>query len=584
MNRHIPLFGLFFKFLLFDAIWCSYTTFTPFSDWESYATALLATLALSLPYVLSRRPWVQTIVMILTDVWIVCNLMYYRTYYTAIPPSSYFLAGNLADFLPSVVASIRWVDLLFPLSTVITAFLCHRFISRNERHINLRSYVVTMVALSTFVGVIFSWQGGFVNRYRSLSLSAHAHASGPVLYTLFGTLCYNIADELPNLTEAQRSEITAWLDMQPQLKPLEGVAERDNCIFILAESLESWCINLSVEGKEITPHLNALLRDSTSLYAPYVQTQVNGGRSIDGQLLTLAGMLPLQAGAYSCRCPHSTYLTLPKALKELKQTRNYLFTVDKSKTWNQGIIAEAFGIDTLLSYPDFQLIDGFGNRKRLGDKAFFNQCAEKMVHGEVWPHGEKAFLQFVTYSGHSPFKLPEELKTIHLSDELPEMMNDYLTMAHYTDEAIGEFVTYLKSRPDYERTLIVITGDHEGLADNRRSLCQTQQGRGVVSDQEYTPFIVIHSPKGMVYDQVMGQVDIYPTLLQLMGVTDYAWHGLGQSIFDTEKRGIAVTPRQQLKGDTLNLPPYQREHLRQAPIISDRLIRFNLLKELYPEK
>ena len=75
MNRHIPLFGLFFKFLLFDAIWCSYTTFTPFSNWESYATALLATLALSLPYVWSRRPWVQTVVMALADIWMVCNLM-----------------------------------------------------------------------------------------------------------------------------------------------------------------------------------------------------------------------------------------------------------------------------------------------------------------------------------------------------------------------------------------------------------------------------------------------------------------------------------------------------------------------------
>ena len=584
MNRHIPLFGLFFKFLLFDAIWCSYTTFTPFSDWESYATALLATLALSLPYIWSRRPWVQTVVMALADIWMVCNLMYYRTYYSAIPPSSYFLAGNLADFLPSVTASIRWIDLLFPLSTLLTAWLIHRLNDRKGRNINRLSFSASLVALAILVGVVFSWQGGFVSRYRSLSLSAHAHASGPVLYTLFGTLWYNIADELPDLTEAQRSEIAAWLDAQPPLKPLEGVAERDNCIFILAESLESWCINLSVEGKEITPHLNTLLRDSTTLYAPYVQTQVNGGRSIDGQLLTLAGLLPLQAGAYSCRYPQSTYLTLPKALKELKQTRNYLFTVDKSKTWNQDLVAKAFGIDTLLSYPNFQLVDGFGNRKRLGDKAFFRQCREKMTRGEVWPLGEKAFLQFVTYSGHSPFKLPEELKAIHFSDELPVMMNDYITMAHYTDEAIGEFIAYLKSRPDYERTMIVITGDHEGLADNRQSLCQTPQGRGVISDQEYTPFIVIHSPKGMVYDRVMGQVDIYPTLLQLMGVTDYVWHGLGQSIFDAEKRGVAVTPRQQLKGDTLNLPPHQREHLRQAPIISDRIIRFDLLKEFHSEE
>lgn len=51
----IPMAGVLFKFLLFNAIWCYYTTFTPFSCWESYATAFAATLILSVPYILTRR-------------------------------------------------------------------------------------------------------------------------------------------------------------------------------------------------------------------------------------------------------------------------------------------------------------------------------------------------------------------------------------------------------------------------------------------------------------------------------------------------------------------------------------------------
>ena len=51
----IPVAGIFFKFLLFNAIWCYYTTFTPFSCWESYATAFVATLLLSVPYILTRH-------------------------------------------------------------------------------------------------------------------------------------------------------------------------------------------------------------------------------------------------------------------------------------------------------------------------------------------------------------------------------------------------------------------------------------------------------------------------------------------------------------------------------------------------
>ena len=77
------------------------------------------------------------------------------------------------------------------------------------------------------------------------------------------------------------------------------------------------------------------------------------------------------------------------------------------------------------------------------------------------------YLQFVTYSGHNPFKLPEALQQIQLKGDYPERMRDYMIMANYTDKAIGIIVDYLKSRPDYENTLVVITGDHEGLAADR---------------------------------------------------------------------------------------------------------------------
>lgn len=91
----IPVAGIFFKFLLFNAIWCYYTTFTPFSCWESYATAFVATLLLSVPYILTRHIAAGVLVMSVLDIWMVANLMYYRTYFSAIPLSSYMLAGIL---------------------------------------------------------------------------------------------------------------------------------------------------------------------------------------------------------------------------------------------------------------------------------------------------------------------------------------------------------------------------------------------------------------------------------------------------------------------------------------------------------
>ncbi|MGN1263634.1 MAG: LTA synthase family protein [Prevotella sp.] len=578
----VPVIGVFFKFLLFNVIWCAYTTFTPFSNWESYVTALTATLVLSIPYLLTRRLWTSIVVMLLLDIWMVANLLYYRSYFSAIPWSSYFLAGNLADFLPSVTASFRWCDIFFPASTIAVLL----FMLRGKCRQNLvfpfrkRAYFALLLSLCVLLTVYFSVNGGFLYLYSDLKISAHKHASGPPLYTLFGTLYFDYTDELPELTEAQKREIRDWLSARPALVPVPDIEERDNCIVIFVESLESWVLNLTVENQEITPCLNKLLNDSSTLYAPHVLTQVNGGRSIDGQLLVLAGMLPLQTGAYSCRFPFHTYHTLPKAMKEHKSTRNYLLTVDKAKTWNQGLVARAFGIDTLISYPDFRMTEVFGNRKRLGDRAFFSQCREKIENGEVWRKGENVYIQMVTYSGHSPFNMPEDLKTVHFSDKIPELMADYMSVVHYTDEAIGKFVEYLKTRPDYERTMIVITGDHEGLADNRGWLCRTEAGKGIVSEDEFTPFIVLNSPVAMRHTKVMGQVDIYSTLLNLLGLENYRWSGMGQSILDARKPAVAIGPHGNIKGDTLSLSPDSLRWMRQAHSVSDKIIRFDMLKDL----
>ena len=163
--------------------------------------------------------------------------------------------------------------------------------------------------------------------------------------------------------------------------------------------------------------------------------------------------------------------------------------------------------------------------------------------------------------------MPEELKELRFSKEIPQMMNDYMSVAHYTDAAIGQLVDYLQSRPDYAETLIVITGDHEGLASHRQELCASTAGEGVVSPKPYTPLLILNAPLTLRYEAVMGQIDIYPTLQSLLGLDSYAWHGLGQSIFDPAKPSAAVSPQMLAAGDTLV------ERLQTDYALSDQLIR-----------
>lgn len=66
-----------------------------------------------------------------------------------------------------------------------------------------------------------------------------------------------------------KTEIAAWKSQQPAYQPLpDSIARKKTLVVIFCESLESWVINRKVEGKEITPNLNAAIADSHTLYAP----------------------------------------------------------------------------------------------------------------------------------------------------------------------------------------------------------------------------------------------------------------------------------------------------------------------------
>lgn len=572
--------GIFLTFVAFDVIWCMDTTFASFSFFETYATKIIATLALAGVYALTRCRWAQIVVMALLDVLLVANLMYFRTYYSAIPASSYLEAGNLADFKASVTDSLRWADIVLPLITIATAVMAFRYKTAKRQPLTavLKWWAAPLAGFALLLTGVNLCKGGFHKSLRSVRQSAYLCSADAPIFSVFGCIWYDITDAAEPITPEKQAEIERWLASQPKHQPTDSVTEkRSNLLIVFAESLESWVLEKKVDGKEITPCLNRLLKDKSTLYAPNVLTQVKGGRSIDAQLMICSGLLPLMSGTYSSLYYDNTFYTLQKAMRGLKHSRSYLLTIDKVSTWNQGAVARSFGTDTIISYHDFKMTEAFGTHKRIGDASFFQQCREKIERGEVWKPGESVYMQFVTYSGHAPFKLPDHLRTITFPASIPEKAADYMTTAHYTDKAIGDFVAYLKTLPQYKETIVVIVGDHEGLASYRQELVGNPACRGLVSDKQLTPFIVLNSPVGMRYDKFMGQIDIYPTLLNLMQLDAYRWHGLGQSILDPRKQGVAVGSVMNVEGTGSDK---EVERLKEAHTVSDYMLRYDWLKRL----
>ena len=642
-KRKICLFFIllfFFKIFWFNYCWCSISTFRPFSFPETYVLGILFALILVLPFLFFRSVWTMWTTDILLGALLISNLIYFRTYYTAIPLSSYILFGNMKDFTSSIYGSFRFEDILFPLSTIVAVFLYLKFIKTKKNFTKEMSpgisgkilllwrYMSLVTVFIIIAGTILFTKGGFKKAYEMLQ-DSYTHTCGTPMYTVIGSMLYDYIRDKEYFTPEIGSHIEDWAKTHKEIisspsrrynyssintqsndsinmfshdngKLITGM----NCIIILAESLESWVLEQKVEGQEIMPEMNRLLRDSTTLYAPYVLSQVKGGRSVDAQLMLNTGLLPINTGTYSLKYPNSLYPSFVKAMKEKhgKSVCAYTLTADKPMVWNQNIMLPKFGYDSLVSKTGFIQDEKVGPhyRHQLGDVSLLRQCVEKINSNEVWQAGVN-ILQIVTYSGHFPFTIPDNMKKISFSDNVPGLMRDYMSTANYTDRALGLFVDSIKSNPEFDNTLIIIVGDHEGLADMRDEFCSSDAGQGIVSEYPFVPLIIANIPDSlrsvlygidifkttsddscnnktpgcMRYNKVMGQIDIYPTLLDLLNLTDYQWTGLGFSILNPEKPGIAIDPYGKVYGDTTVVSPAIIFHLGEAWRVSDEIIRYN---------
>ena len=586
-GRFASLFVMTFGSLLWFIIdWCMGTTFRSMSMWQLWVNNLFAAIILMLPFVITRRAWMQIAVVAAVDLLLMANLMYCRTYFTGIPPESYLLVGNLADFTESVFDSLRWRDLGFAVILITTAIWTYRIPAQPIPHLGLR-----WSAWSFLLGVLcyaaLSVGDGFHRRYDSLIESCYTSTCGVPAYTIVGHIAYHLHESKRATDPKVRDEISSWLDdhsrMMSHTALPDSCAQRRNLVIILLESFESWPIGKSISGKEITPYINSLINDSTTLYAPKMLTQVDAGHSIDAQLMLTAGLLPTIGNVYSTRFPDSTYPTINKALKEAYGAKSTILTVDQLVTWNFGVIARAFGYDNILDRTAWKTDEKIGNPPKLSDGSFFRQGVEKLNADTLWREGHPVMLTFVTYSGHNPFRLPERFKdgNFDLSEEdLHPTLSNYVEMVHYTDSQLPVLIEYLKSRPDYDQTIIVITGDHEGLASQRPDIRQHSSAEAAMVDKGcYTPFIVLNSPVSGYYDKVMGQIDMYPTMLSFLGLKDYHWQGIGQSILDPEKIPAAVSSMtRELAGDTAGIDRHLIEHWEKSRRISDLIIRNDYLR------
>ena len=569
----------FILVIIFDVLWSMQTTFRSMSFFQTYLSAILLSFLMSLPTALCpNKLWIQTVLMVVFAALFESNLLYFRTYFTAIPASSYLLVGNLHDFTASIVDSIRVGDICL----LVPIFFGIYFSGKQEvKNVSFKKFSVSALVLILFSYISTIQYGGMIMHINKLSQECYYINTPIVIYSPFGKIISDLSQQQEELSPQDYNRVVSFLNKHNDYSNYAGITSNtpDNVIVIFLESFESWVIGAKCDEKELTPTLNSIVSDSTTLYFPNVATQVGTGRSIDAQLLMLSGLYPMKNEVYSMKYFNNTYYTIPKALKETNANlKTYLLTGDKAHVWNQYLIAKAFGIDTVLDANSWEITEKIGSPAKLSDNALFSQAIEKMKNGEIWEQGTNAYIHFIAYSSHNPFIIPQKYRkeTFNFGDE---KLSNYATTVNYVDYSLSKLLSYLKTRDDYRSTMVVIAGDHEGIETYRKDW---KNSFNAVSEGQFTPLIILNSPISGRYDGIIGQVDVYSTLLDLMGLQNYIWQGLGYSAFNNYPNA-AINAQNKIISN-IKVSDSIINKLKTAQKVSDTIIKFDLLKDNSPSK
>lgn len=316
-----------------------------------------------------------------------------------------------------------------------------------------------------------------------------------------------------------------------------GIAKGKNVIMISMESLQNFVINYQVEGQEVTPFLNQLVKDS--FYFKNFYQQTGQGKTSDSEFLVDNSLYPLPSGAVFTTNAQNEYRGLPGILRENGYTTASLHGNNKS-FWNRDLMYKNLGYDYFFDETYYDVTDENSVNYGLKDIPFFEQSVP-MLQSLKQPFHAK----FISLTNHYPFVLDEEDIMIPTLQTSSGTVNRYVQTVRYFDESLKLFFEDLKESGLYDNSIIILYGDHYGISENHNAAMASVIGKEVTPfdylNLQKVPFIV-HIPgmEGKEMNTVGGQIDIKPTILNLLGVNPGKDVQFGEDLFNDGRQDFVV--------------------------------------------
>lgn len=320
----------------------------------------------------------------------------------------------------------------------------------------------------------------------------------------------------PTQSEA-REEILKGLSTNSKPANILPSGAQTNVVIVIMESFGS---EYTAAGGDpsYTPFLDSLAKKS--LYFP--KAYANARRSIEGIAAIMAGLPALMNEPFvSSQFTSNEFIGLGTVLKE-KGYHTAFFHGGMNGTMYFDSFTQSAGLDHYFGLNEYpERTRDFDGTWGIWDGPFFNWTVEQISQ---FP---SPFLASVfSLSSHHPFRVPPGTEA-----QYPEGPIEILKSVRYADDALKDFFAKASQQPWYGNTLFVITADHTSL--HFRPEFDNVLGSYWVPVLFYHPRVQWPS---LEPQRVVSQVDIMPTILDVLGESPSKQMPFGQSIFREGER------------------------------------------------
>ena len=560
--------------------------------------------------------WIMIAIDFVLSLWLFANILYYREFSNFLSLSIIKTSGSTADNLgKSIVGITRITDFLAFIDIALIIFLmAAKVVEYDLRPLKLRFNLLLEGIAALLIGVNLLMaqkdRSGLLTRtFDNSYIVKYLGMNEYAVYDAFKTAQTSEQMAKANVSDLQSVKKYLKINYVKPNSTYTGVAKGKNVLVIHLESFQQFLIGYKWQGKEVTPNLNKLYHSKNTLSFANFYNQVGQGKTSDAEMMLENSLFGLQSG--SAMSSYGTSNTFESAPAILKQQGGYTTAVmhgGAGSFWNRNNAYKQFGYEYFMPLSYYQNKPKYYIGYGLKDKIFFSQSIKYI---ERLP--QPFYLKLITVTNHYPYDLDKKNQSIDKTDTGDETVDGYVQTAHYLDQAVGQLMRWLKKTGLDKNTLLVFYGDHYGISGNHH-----KASAELLNQDEFTNFdnlkfqrvpLMFHMKglKGGIKKTYGGEIDVLPTLLNLLGIrnkgTIQFGHDLlsnkapqivaqrngdfitplyakvGSTYYDTKTGEEIIQPDKKLKTELVAISNKVTTQLS----LSDRVIAGNLLRFYHPK-